>query len=76
MSDIDFETLRGNLAIPCHRQINSDAGGATIHCVVLADGLILDCGSDGYSKRRSELIAEAINAFGPHQFGFGRKVRP
>lgn len=73
MSNIDFEVLRGDKAIPCHRQIHGEAGGATVFCVVLADGFIVDCGSDGYAQKRSKLLADAVNAFGPEQFAFGRK---
>lgn len=75
MSGIDFDTLRSNLAIPCHRQVNGESGGATVFCVVLADGFIVDCGSDGYSQARSKALADAINSFGPDKFAFG-KARP
>lgn len=71
----DFETLRSDRAIPCHRQIHSEAGGATVYCVVLADGFTIDCGSDGYAQGRSMLLADAVNAFGPDQFAFGRRPR-
>lgn len=64
----DLETLRGPLAIAAHRQINSDCGGATVFCVVLADGFIVECGSDGYSEKRATLLADAVNAFGPDRF--------
>lgn len=72
MSGIDFDTLRSDKAIPCHRQVNGECGGATVYCVVLADGFIVDCGSDGYAQKRSQLLANAINAAGPWQFAFGR----
>lgn len=73
MSAIDFELLKSDRAIPCHRQINGECGGATVFCVVLADGFIVDCGSDGYSQKRSHLLAEAINNSDPSAFAFGRK---
>ena len=72
MSGIDFDTLRSNRAIACRRQVNGEAGGATIYCIVLGDGLIIDCGSDGYAERRAQLLADAVNAFGPDYFAFGR----
>jgi hypothetical protein len=64
----DFDTIRSPLALVAHRQIHSDAGGATVFCVVLADGFIVDCGSDGYSERRAKLLAEAVNSSGPEKF--------
>lgn len=69
----DIETLRGPLAIVAHRQIHSDAGGATVFCVVLADGFIVECGSDGYSEKRAILLAEAVNGTGPEKFLMGRR---
>lgn len=69
----DIELLRSPKAIACHRQVHSDAGGATIFCVVLADGFLIECGSDGYAERRATLLAEAINAHGPEQFNFRRQ---
>ena len=71
----DMETLRGPTAIVAHRQINGDNGGATIHCVVLADGFIVECGSDYYSERRAQLLAAAINTAGPEQFNFRQRAK-
>lgn len=51
----NFDEIRSLLALVAHRQIHSDAGGATVFCVVLADGFIVDCGSDGYSEKRATL---------------------
>lgn len=68
----EFDTLCGPLAIVAHRQIHSDAGGATVMCVVLADGFIVECGSDGYSEKRAKLLAEAVNSSGPEKFLMGR----
>lgn len=75
MNDTDFETLRGPRAIVAHRQINGEYGGATVHCVVLADGFILECGSDGYADRRAKFLAQVINAADPAGFNFA-KDRP
>ncbi|MDI6026768.1 hypothetical protein QBK99_11255 [Corticibacterium sp. UT-5YL-CI-8] len=72
----DFDKLRSDEALPCHRQINGEAGGATVFCVVLADGFIVDCGSDGYAQQRSKLLAEAINLGDPSVFAFGRRQKP
>lgn len=68
----NMELLRSPAAIVCHRQINGEYGGATVHCVVLADGFIVECGSDGYSERRAALLAETINARDPGAFDFRR----
>jgi hypothetical protein len=67
----EFETLLSPLAIVARRQVHSDCGGATIHCVVLADGFIVECGSDGYAEKRATLLAEAVNAIGPEKFKMG-----
>lgn len=67
-----MELLRSPAAIACHRQINSEVGGATVNCVVLADGFIVECGSDGYSERRATLLAAAVNAGNPSEFDFRR----
>ncbi|MDI6837827.1 MAG: hypothetical protein QMD99_19235 [Rhizobiaceae bacterium] len=68
----DFETIMSPLAIVARRQINSDCGGATVFCVVLADGFIIECGSDGYSEKRAKLLAEAVNGFGPERFNMSK----
>ena len=76
MSDLTgFELLNSHQAIPCRRQINCEHGGATVHCVVLSDGFIVECGSDGHSEERANLLATAINSFGPYKFAFGRAGR-
>jgi len=72
---IDFEKLRSPLALACRRQVHGDCGGASVHCVVLADGEIIDCGSDGYAPERARLLADAVNAFGPERFDFSASVR-
>lgn len=69
----DFETLRSDKAIVGHRQINGDMGGAIVQCVILADGFIVECGSDGYAQERAERLAKAVNAFGAEQFAFSRR---
>jgi len=69
---VDMDELRSARALVAHRQINGEAGGATIFCVVLADGFIVDCGSDGYSQKRAKLLAEAVNSAKPEAFDFRR----
>lgn len=63
-----YDEVMSAKALVAHRQIHSDCGGATIFCVILADGFIVECGSDGYSQRRAKLLAEAVNLLGPELF--------
>lgn len=73
MSVIDrLALLKSDKAIAATRQIAGDYGGATVHCVVLADGFILECGCDGYSSERAATLAETINAANPAAFNFGK----
>ncbi|MBS7542557.1 hypothetical protein [Ancylobacter oerskovii] len=67
---IDIDKIRSPEAIVCHRQINSECGGATVFCVVFADGFIVECGSDGYAERRAKTLAAAVNNHGPDRFDF------
>ena len=69
----DMELLRSDKAIVARRQVHADCGGATVHCVVLADGALIECGSDGYAEDRAKLLAAAVNQFGPERFAFGRR---
>ena len=68
----EWGLLRSDKAIVARRQVHADCGGATIHCVVLADGALIECGSDGYAEDRARLLAAAVNQFGPERFAFGR----
>lgn len=52
-------------AVICHRQVHSDAGGATIHYVRVADGFLLDCGTD---LNRAIILARTINRGRPELF--------
>lgn len=73
MGDPDINLLRSAQAIVARREINGECGGATVMCVVLADGFIIECGSGGYGERRAEALAAAVNATGPEIFDFERK---
>lgn len=64
----EYDTIRSPTALVGRREVASEAGGATIMCVVLADGFIIECGSSYYAEERARLLAEAINAFGPEKF--------
>ncbi len=56
--------------IVAHRQIHGECGGATVFCVVLADGFIIECGSGGVAQARANAVAEAINQYGSHRFDY------
>lgn len=73
--DADLKMLMSPLALVCRRQVHGENGGATVHCVVLADGALIECGSDGYAPKRARLLADAVNAFGPERFDFSAHVR-
>jgi hypothetical protein len=68
MGDADFNDLKSDKALVAYRQVHSSAGGATIPCVVLSDGFIIECGFDGYSVQRAKSIANAINSYGAGVF--------
>lgn len=72
MTDQDFADLRSDRVILARRQINGESGGATVFCVVLADGFIVECGSDGYAEKRAAYLAEAVNAGDASRFAFTR----
>ena len=71
MVDERMKRLMSSEALVCHRQINGESGGATVQCVLLADGFLLECGSDGYAKGRAIALAEAINAYWASRFSRG-----
>lgn len=76
MSDADrMALLRSTKAIVATRQIHGEGGGATVHCVILADGFILECGSDYYASKRAMLLAETINTGGSEKFNFAASGR-
>lgn len=72
MIEQDFTELHSDKAITARRQINCEYGGATVFCVVLADGFIVECGSDGFAEKRAAYLADAVNASDASRFAFGR----
>lgn len=62
--------LRSPKALVATRYIAGEMGGSTIHCVVLADGFILECGAGMDAEERAVLLAETINAASPEAFNF------
>lgn len=59
-----FEELRSDKALVCKREINGENGGATVWCVCLSDGFLIECGSTFLGERRARTLAEIINAGG------------
>lgn len=72
---VDLDRLRSPEAIACRRQVAGEMGGAIIHCIVLADGELIECGSDYYAEQRAKMLAEAVNAFGADKFRFWRAAK-
>ena len=62
-----FEELRSDKALVCKREINGESGGATVWCVWLSDGFLIECGSTFLSERRARTLAEIINVGGPER---------
>lgn len=62
-----YTELASDKALVCRREVNSDAGGATVFCVLLADGFLIETGSSGYAEKRAIILAEIINAAGPEK---------
>lgn len=71
MNTPDMSHLRSDRAIVAHRTVYGENCPTTVHCVVLADGTLLDCGSGVNAPLRAALLAEAVNTFGPEKFNFG-----
>lgn len=64
-----FKELCSDKALVCKREINGDAGGATVHMVLLSDGFLIDCGAGGIAERRAQTLAVMINEAGPERLG-------
>ena len=67
MTEVNMKDLSSSKALVCHRHVAGEMGGATVWCVVLADGFILECGSGGVSQQRAIILARIINASGPER---------
>jgi hypothetical protein len=63
---VPFSVLASDQALVCRREINGEQGGATVYCVLLSDGFLLDCGT-GLGEVRARVLAEIINAGGPEK---------
>jgi len=62
-----FEELRSDKALVCKREINGEQGGATVWCVCLSDGFLIECGATFLGEQRARVLAEIINAGGPER---------
>lgn len=65
---MSYDEIKSAKALVCHRPLVSSAGDATMFCVVLADGMIIDCGYDNFAQKRAKMLADAVNAAGPERF--------
>lgn len=72
---INMAELSSDRALVCHRDINGPEGGARVHCVLLSDGFLLECGT-GYGEERARIIADMINAGGPERLSRQALRRP
>ena len=66
--NVDFETLRSDQAIVCHKEHRTVDGVDNIVYVLLADGWLLDCGTGRVGTARAEKLAGVINGNSPGQF--------
>lgn len=64
---ISFERLRSNEALVTHREHRTDCGVGTVWSVLLGDGYLIDCGTQG--KARAHILAEIINEAGCDRLG-------
>jgi len=59
---MDMKELQSNHALVCKSEHQSDAGGAIIWFVCMADGFLLNCGHGSKSNQRAKDVAAAINS--------------
>lgn len=64
---VSMAVLSSDQALVCRREINSEQGGATVFCVLLSDGFLLECGSGLLAEARANTLAEIINAGAPER---------
>lgn len=59
--------LNSNEAIVTHREHRADCGVGTVWSVLLGDGYLIDCGTQG--EARAHILAEIINEAGCDRLG-------
>lgn len=66
MAGVTFKELQSDKALVCKREINGEKGGATVWCVCLSDGFLIECGVR-WGEERARILADIINAGGPEK---------
>lgn len=61
----DFDKLRSDEALVCRQEHRADCGVGTVWFVLLSDGYLIDCGTQG--EARANILAGIINAAGPEK---------
>ena len=62
---MNFEDLRSDKAIVCTKEHRADCGVGTVWFVLLSDGYLIDCGTQG--EARANVLAGIINSAGPEK---------
>jgi len=62
-----FEELNSDKALVCHKEHRADCGVGTVWSVLLGDGYLIDCGTQG--EARAHILADIINCAGPEKLG-------
>jgi len=61
----DFAELNSHKALVCKKEHRADCGVGTVWFVLLSDGYLIDCGTQG--QARAHVLAGIINRSGPEQ---------
>ncbi len=62
-----FSELNSDKALVCQREHRADCGVGTVWLVLLGDGYLIDCGTQG--EARAHILAEIINEAGSERLG-------
>lgn len=57
----DMEDMGSHKALVCRREHRADCGVGIVWLVCLADGYVIDCGSDYWAEARANTLAQLIN---------------
>ena len=60
-----IQEIQSHKALVCQREHRADCGVGTVWYVLLSDGYLIDCGSQG--RARAHILADIINKGGPEQ---------
>lgn len=61
----NYDDLRSHKALVCTKEHRADCGVGTVWFVLLSDGYLIDCGTQG--EARANILASIINSAGPEQ---------